>query len=732
MYVTQVNDTHYFDIFKKNYKRGELMNIVGSILQKLIIDSITKGTLAEGLGTLNILGDGTKNGDWRLRVVDNLLHIERYNGTTWVVFQTLGASVLIPDFLVMGKDYSAMEALGTDDIQRNIWRRNSGDVGFSFGNFDSVIYQDVINRDSLKMAYPTVEKILNVYSGGTTNEVSVGETPLEYTLTITPDESLALFYFKLSTNDRMNVSMLIREKNNPTKIVYQTESDGSYDIVGGVEYSSSNYEPLKHRATFLIKNIEYEIKVKVKGEVNVGIDGGISYPNLQLKGWEFKEEIISTRDFMYETFEEAQKIGGFVEEPTLVCNEDSLTITGDFNFYINSNKFSKTGFNHNILATNLVQGNNYIYFNNLGNVISSNSISLHDFYNENCPIAIVYVNTSNKIIYCGKETHSTKIASKMHEYLHKTVGTRYESGLGLFGFTSGDGSSDAHFQFKYDGGIIWDEDLSITIPSSNNTYADIPIFYKINQVWNRKKNSVPLIGKNDVTVTTRPKINVEVNGQWELQEVGVNDYFLTHFFAINDVDNPIIGICGINKYQDAVSAKNASATEINSLTGLPFAEFAPIASVLYKTDSYTNTANAVWVAVDGGDYVDFRKANVSSTGSGGVQNHADLTGLSADGVHPSSSISVSTTNFNKNLNNTFDTVQKVCDYIDDLDNVYDSNLVDNYEDATYIYSVAGVDNNWYSERMQKASPNEITKHISTTTNKPTTLGDVQNLVYGVI
>ena len=61
-----------------------------------------------------------------------------------------------------------------------------------------------------------------------------------------------------------------------------------------------------------------------------------------------------------------------------------------------------------------------------------------------------------------------------------------------------------------------------------------------------------------------------------------------------------------------ITKKDASLTEIRTLSGMPVAEFAPIASIVFQTNTgYTNTPKAVIVSVDG-SYTDHRFTLVRS------------------------------------------------------------------------------------------------------------------------
>jgi hypothetical protein len=124
--------------------------------------------------------------------------------------------------------------------------------------------------------------------------------------------------------------------------------------------------------------------------------------------------------------------------------------------------------------------------------------------------------------------------------------------------------------------------------------------------------------------------NQFTGGVWQLTEVANNDFVLVHFFGTNDKDAPVVGIQGTSTYSNVTAARNAASTEITSLSGLPFAEFVAIGSVVFQTaDGYTNTPKARVRSVNGGDYVDFRGTQLY-TPAGEATTHSLLSGLGND------------------------------------------------------------------------------------------------------
>lgn len=303
-------------------------------------------------------------------------------------------------------------------------------------------------------------------------------------------------------------------------------------------------------------------------------------------------------------------------------------VSTSFSFYIKGQKFTKSS--SQSITIPAFAGNHYIYFDTSGNLTSTQIFS-SDIIEQNAYVAIIYWNTdTNTHTYFAEERHGITMDGATHVYLHTTFGSRYISGLALQNFTAdGNGSLNAHAQFTADEGSIRDEDILL----SSLAQSQIPILYRQGQLWRKKTaDSFPVIYSGTAGYTGangRLPYNQYVAGTWQLTEVSTANYILVHFFATNDKENPIIGIQGIAEYNNAPQAKAAANSEITSLTGLPFAEFVAIGTVIFQTNSYTNTPDARVISVNGGNYIDFRGTQLY-TPAGTATTHSLLSGLSND------------------------------------------------------------------------------------------------------
>jgi hypothetical protein len=300
-----------------------------------------------------------------------------------------------------------------------------------------------------------------------------------------------------------------------------------------------------------------------------------------------------------------------------------------FDFYVKGTKFTKTA-PESIQLPNLA-GNHYIYYTDAG-VLSTTQTLSSSLFEDNALVSIVYWNTdTNTRSYFAEERHGLTMDGATHTYLHTVFGARYLSGLALQNFSvNGTGNLAANAQFDADQGRIRDEDILIEISAQ----AQIPILYRQGSLWRKKAaDAFPIIYSGTAGYTGangRLPYNEFTGGVWQLTEVANNAYVLVHFFGTNDKDAPVVGIQGTNTYSNVTAARNAASTEITSLSGLPFAEFVAIGSVVFETaNGYTNTPKARVRSVNGGDYVDFRGTQLY-TPAGNATTHSLLSGLAND------------------------------------------------------------------------------------------------------
>ena len=247
-------------------------------------------------------------------------------------------------------------------------------------------------------------------------------------------------------------------------------------------------------------------------------------------------------------------------------------------------------------------------------------------------MSIVYWNTDTSThSYFAEERHGLVMDGETHSYLHTVFGAQYLSGLALENFVvNGDGSLASHAQFTSDEGTIRDEDLLLTLLAE----TQIPVLYRQGSLWRKKAaNSFPVIYSGTAGYTGasgRLPYNQLISSSWQLTQVANNSFVLVHLFGTNDKETPVVAIQGIAEYGNVTAARLAASSEITSLSGLPFAEFVALGSVVFETaNTYTNTPKARTRSVNGGSYVDFRGTQLY-TPAGEATTHGLLSGLSND------------------------------------------------------------------------------------------------------
>lgn len=311
-----------------------------------------------------------------------------------------------------------------------------------------------------------------------------------------------------------------------------------------------------------------------------------------------------------------------------LTREFTIAPTGaTFDVYIKGHKYTKTS--ESITISN-DDGNHYIYFDESG-VLSETSVFSPSIFENNALISIIYWNSvEGEHSYFAEERHGLVMDGATHGYLHTVFGARYLSGLALESFVvDGDGTLNTQAQFQADQGTIRDEDIIVTLPLTSN----IPVLFREGTIWRKKAaDAYPVIYNGTVGyVGTNIAYNELVGASWQLTEVINNNYVLMHVFATNDIENPFVAILGINSYANIPEARAGAESEISSLSGLPFAEFVAIGTVIYQTNSaYTNVPKAIVRSASAGeDYVDFRGEQLY-TPSGIATSHSLLSNLSSD------------------------------------------------------------------------------------------------------
>lgn len=278
-----------------------------------------------------------------------------------------------------------------------------------------------------------------------------------------------------------------------------------------------------------------------------------------------------------------------------------------------------------------VEGMHYIYFDTDGVLKETTTFSINLLYTKGYAAVCYWDATNKEVIYLGDERHGITMDGKTHANIHLARGTLYYSGLALGDLTpDSTGDSDVDVQFSVSNGIIVDEDISHVIPAQTFP-ANLPMWY-LDGATNWRKEAADAYPLTN-TGSGRAAWNELSGGTWSLTEAGEGNYVLTHVFATNDADMPVIGIVGQAEYTTLEAARLGATSEINALVAadLPFAEFLAVATVIYETSSsYTNTPKARLVTnAEGATWTDWRTSGLSAA-PGTATNHGSLSGLADD------------------------------------------------------------------------------------------------------
>jgi len=325
-------------------------------------------------------------------------------------------------------------------------------------------------------------------------------------------------------------------------------------------------------------------------------------------------------------------------DSTLTFTDGTLTLaiapTGaSFSFYIKGKKYTSTGDSAAITDT---EGLWYIYYNDSGVLTATQTWDI-DFIYSQALVAIVYWDAANNTaIYVGDERHGIKMDGHTHANLHSDIGTTFRSGCAISSLSTDQSGIDAaHAQFGVEAGAIRDEDLGHSLSAILST-TGLPIYYKdgASGYWRKTTNAGYSI---TTTGTGRMAYNQDLGGgAWQLTEIANNDFGLCHVFATNDINNPYFAIVGQADYGNVNAARAGANDEINNLvtSGLIFAEYIPIATVIFQTsNAYTGGTNTTKSRVRttdlGDDYVDWRYSKISPSAIS-VTDHGNLSGLGVD------------------------------------------------------------------------------------------------------
>jgi len=262
----------------------------------------------------------------------------------------------------------------------------------------------------------------------------------------------------------------------------------------------------------------------------------------------------------------------------------TFSISGNYYVWIAGQRFKKTFETYTIPN---VSGNYYFYYNSSNTFTATTSA-----WNVTQDVPICYVTWFGSKGIAYEERHGITMDSITHQYLHKTRGTQYVSGLSLNNFTL-DSISLVDVQFSVDPGLIADEDISFNIP--NITGGAYTILRKAgpNGDWILSTdNVIPMLGVGG---------DIEYNNfngsQWVMTPLTTNNVYVNYYVvattAISAKYN-IFLIPGQQFYTTIPEAQGEVYTALD-LTNFPIQETVLLHRVMYeRKNTYpTTTARSV-------------------------------------------------------------------------------------------------------------------------------------------
>ncbi|MFA6255438.1 MAG: tail fiber domain-containing protein, partial [Patescibacteria group bacterium] len=283
-------------------------------------------------------------------------------------------------------------------------------------------------------------------------------------------------------------------------------------------------------------------------------------------------------------------------DTTITFNNSNrnLTISGtNFKVYSMGKEYTKNTESIQIANTN---GLHYIYYDKT-TLDLSESTSAWSLTDGTVSIATVYWNGTEGLT--GDERHGLTMDGMTHQYLHSTIGTRYNTGL------SGTFSSPPTFSVS--AGSVYDEDIQHSI--SATTTARIIYRNGANMTYESPGTSYYYSSGG----------NIYYDNAGVLTAAPANQYVAYWIFATNDPNTAIYALAGQNVDATLANARSNNTYEGLSLSSLPFKEMKLLYRIILRND-----------ATPYEEAQDLRSISNLPAGTYVATDHGVLTGLNND------------------------------------------------------------------------------------------------------
>lgn len=301
-------------------------------------------------------------------------------------------------------------------------------------------------------------------------------------------------------------------------------------------------------------------------------------------------------------------------------------VSGSFSFFVQGNQYIKT--TAQTVTIPNVSDLYLIYFNTSG--VLSYRTSAYD-YSSDCMVSAIQWNaTTGDYYFLGEERHGVTMDWATHEYLNGTQGLKYGSGFSAVNYTTvGSGALDADAQIDLTDGVMWQEDVKITVVHSNTPNyllfeQDIagpgrfPVTYQSGSADGWIKDSATNFPVK--FMTTRIAYNLNTAGTWSAQEATNNHYVAMWLVGTSNLkDGPIVAVMGQREDSNISNARDNNVFSQLDLTNFAATEARPLYRLIFQTGNYGNAVNARLV-----DIGDVRREEVQAVLGSSTSGLANL------------------------------------------------------------------------------------------------------------
>lgn len=292
---------------------------------------------------------------------------------------------------------------------------------------------------------------------------------------------------------------------------------------------------------------------------------------------------------------------------TLSLTVNTFTITGtNFVIYADGVKYLKS--TESVWVSSTTTGTTWLYYDKAGTLTKTASFPGFD----QVLLATVYYSTPMAAGILTDERHGASMPWRTHEYVHKTISTRYASGLA--------GAFDSSYS-TITAGEVYDDDLLITIPQTTRftvlyKSGGYPYFNFTTSTSAYYAQSAGVLQYNDMATNTLKPVT----------STGGGSYVAAWIYAGGTVGSPIVAIAGQREDSSLANARTNNTPEGLVLTGLPMAEL----KLLYRVILRNAGGTATYV-----ETADYRAASTLPGASVTLSAHNTLSNLTlATAGHP--------------------------------------------------------------------------------------------------